>query len=102
MWSRPTEVSTVSFEGITLVASRRPPRPASTTAYCDPRLREGDEGGRGEQLELCDRALVAGGAVGDLRRLLGALERRVEGLARRSARRRIRIRSRQELMWGEM
>ena len=32
VWSRPTEVSTVTREGITLVASRRPPSPASITA----------------------------------------------------------------------
>ena len=35
--SRPTLVSTCTFEGITLVASKRPPRPASITATSTPR-----------------------------------------------------------------
>jgi hypothetical protein len=35
--SRPTEVSACTFDGITLVASKRPPRPASITATSTPR-----------------------------------------------------------------
>ena len=55
MWSSPTEVSAVTREGITLVASSRPPRPASTTAASHPGRGEGDERGRDRGLELGDR-----------------------------------------------
>ena len=43
--SSPIEVSAVTRDGSTLVASRRPPSPASITADLDPRRREGDERG---------------------------------------------------------
>ena len=50
--SRPTEVSTVTCDGSTLVASRRPPSPASITADVDAGRRQRDERGRGVGLEL--------------------------------------------------
>ena len=65
----------MSCEGITFVASRRPPSPASIDRVLHSGRGEGHERGSREQFELGDRALVAGDSVGNLRRLLGALQR---------------------------
>ena len=67
----------------------------------DPRLGERDERGRGEELELGDRPLLAGRAVGDLGRLLGARSSAASNASSEIGSPWIRIRSRQEVMWGE-
>ena len=74
VWSRPIEVSTVIFEGIVLVASSRPPSPASITR---PRLGPppGDEGRRGRHLELGHRLALVEGSIDDLGSLGGSLDR---------------------------
>ena len=52
MCSRLTDVSTCTFDGITFVASKRPPRPASITATSTPRRAELVVRRRGQGLEL--------------------------------------------------
>ena len=62
-----------------MVASSLPPSPASTAADLDPGRGQGDEGGGGRDLELGHRLTLVQGAVDDLGRLGGPLDRGGEG-----------------------
>ena len=101
VWSSPTEVSTVTREGITLVASSRPPSPASITATSTPGRGEGDERGRGRELELGHRPPLLEprgstvSAASAVRSTAAANASCADLLAADQ------IRSRQERTWGE-
>ena len=70
--SSPTFVRTCTFDGITFVASQRPPRPASTTATSAPCLGQLAVGGGGQGLELRDAVALLERAVDLLGRPRGA------------------------------
>ena len=99
--SRPTEVSTVTREGSTLVASRRPAEPGLDHPDLDPGGGEGDEGGRGVGLELGHRLALGSSVRSTVSTAWATRSTAAANAAGSISAPRIRTRSRQRSSWGE-